>query len=174
MVGVSRDPKDFSRQLFRDLCARGYDMVPVNLRADEVEGRDSYQCLQVIRPAVEGALLMTSPQATEAVVRDCVEAGIRNVWMYRARRRWRGEPRGGCVLPEPRHSSGGRTLPIYVLAGDSFSASSARICDEADRTLSEGGVRRRHQQVVRRLDALSRRGQECPRHTGESHHTREF
>lgn len=84
MVGVSRDPKDFSRGLFRDLCARGYDVLPVNLFADEVDGHETFQCLQVIRPAVEGALLMTAPHTTEIVVRDCAEAGIRRVWMYRA------------------------------------------------------------------------------------------
>jgi len=84
MVGVSRDPKDFSRDLFRELCNRGYDVVPVNLFAEELDGRECFQCLQVIRPAVEGALLMTSPRDTEQVVRDCADAGIRRVWMYRA------------------------------------------------------------------------------------------
>jgi len=38
MVGVSRNPKDFSRGLFRDLRRRGYDMVPVNPRVSVVEG----------------------------------------------------------------------------------------------------------------------------------------
>jgi len=36
------------------------------------------------RPPVDAALLLTSPPATEAVVRDCVKAGIRRVWMHRA------------------------------------------------------------------------------------------
>ena len=84
MVGVSRDAKDFSRGLFRDLCACGYDIVPVNLFAEEVDDHEAFQCVQVIRPAVEGAWLMTSPQTTEQVVRDCAEAGIRHVWMYGA------------------------------------------------------------------------------------------
>jgi len=84
MVGVSRNPKDFSRTLFRDLCDRGYDVVPVNLFVDEIAGQESFQCLQVIRPAVQGALLMTNPHTTEQVVRDCAEAGITRVWMYRA------------------------------------------------------------------------------------------
>jgi predicted CoA-binding protein len=84
MVGVSRNPKDFSRTLFRDLCNRGYDVVPVNLFGDEFDGRESFQCLQVVQPEVQGALLMTSPSTTEAIVRDCAEAGVRRVWMYRA------------------------------------------------------------------------------------------
>ena len=48
VVGVSRNPKDFSRTLFRELRARGYDAV------------------------------------TERVVRDCDDAAVRVVWMYRA------------------------------------------------------------------------------------------
>jgi predicted CoA-binding protein len=84
MVGVSRDPKDFSRNLFREMCDRGYDMVPVNRVATEIEGRESFQCLQPVRPAVEGALIMTPAYETIRAVRDCAEAGINNVWIYRA------------------------------------------------------------------------------------------
>jgi len=37
LIGVSRDPKDFSRVLLRELCERGYDMVLVNPSADKLE-----------------------------------------------------------------------------------------------------------------------------------------
>jgi len=30
LVGVSRDPRDLSRALFRELRGRGYDVVPVH------------------------------------------------------------------------------------------------------------------------------------------------
>ncbi len=83
MVGVSRNPKDFSRMLFRELCERGYEMVPVNPSASEVEGRRSFARLQDVQPPAEGALLMTSPAETERVVRDCLAAGVRRVWMHR-------------------------------------------------------------------------------------------
>jgi uncharacterized protein len=84
MVGVSRDPNDFSRKLFREMCDRGYDMVPVNLVAEEIDGRDCFQCLQAVKPPVEGVLVMTPFYETIRVVRDCAEAGIRRVWLYRA------------------------------------------------------------------------------------------
>lgn len=84
MVGVSRDAKDFSRGLLRELCDRGYDVAPVNLCAEVIDGLKCFQSLQTVKPAVEGALLMTSPRETERVVRDCAEAGVRQVWMYRA------------------------------------------------------------------------------------------
>jgi predicted CoA-binding protein len=84
MVGASRNPKDFSRHLFREMCSRGYDMVPVNWVANEIDGRESFQCLQAVKPAVEGVLIMTPAHETIRVVRDCAEAGINRVWIYRA------------------------------------------------------------------------------------------
>jgi predicted CoA-binding protein len=84
VVGVSGKPHDFSRGLFREFCQRGYDMVPVNPNLSEVEGRICYRRLQDVAPPVDGVLLMTSPAVTEQVVRDCAEAGIHRVWMYRA------------------------------------------------------------------------------------------
>jgi len=84
MPGVSRNPSDFSAKLFEELCRRGYDMVPVNPAATDVQGRQCFARVQDIHPPVDAALLMTPPAATETVVHDCAEAGIRHVWMYRA------------------------------------------------------------------------------------------
>ena len=84
MVGLSRQPKDFSVMLFEELCRRGYDVVPVNPSASEVMGRPCFARVQDIQPAVDAALLMTSPVVTEAVVEDCAQAGVRRVWMYSA------------------------------------------------------------------------------------------
>jgi len=84
MVGVSRNPKDFSRLLFREMRNRGYDMVPVNLEADVIDGRECFHSLQAVKEGVEGALVMTPFQATLQVVEGCAAAGIRSVWIYRA------------------------------------------------------------------------------------------
>jgi len=84
VVGVSRQPKDFSLALFRELRKRGYDAVPVNPAAERIDEQPCFAQLQSVNPPVDGALLMTSPQVTETVVRDCAEAGIKRVWMYRA------------------------------------------------------------------------------------------
>jgi uncharacterized protein len=93
LVGLSRNPKHFSRMLFRDMCKRGYEMVPVNPTARELEAKRCFARLQDIEPAVEAALIMTPASDTGRVVRDCAEAGIRRVWMYRA------GGQGGSVSP---------------------------------------------------------------------------
>lgn len=84
MAGISRDPANLSVKLFQELIGRGYDVVPVNPNLREVEGRRCFGRVQDIEPPVEAVLVMTSPEVAETVVRDCAEAGVRTIWMYRA------------------------------------------------------------------------------------------
>jgi predicted CoA-binding protein len=84
VVGVSRNPKDFTRILFRELHSRGYDVVPVHPNQKEVEGVPCYAHVSEIEPPVEGALLLTNPVGTADVVQECARAGIHRIWMYRA------------------------------------------------------------------------------------------
>ena len=84
MIGASRDPKDFSSALFEELRKQGYEVIPVNPKAPAVMGERCFPRIQDVQPPVDTALLMTSADVTDAVVRDCAEAGIRRIWMYRA------------------------------------------------------------------------------------------
>jgi len=83
VVGVSRSPRDFSRLLFREFLKRGYEAVPVNPQATEVEGRRCFPRVGEISPPVQAALLITSPALTEQVARECAACGITRLWMHR-------------------------------------------------------------------------------------------
>lgn len=83
VVGVSRDGKDFSRAVLRALLERGYDAVPVNPAAAEVEGRRCHQSVADVSPPVEAALLLTPPARSAAAVADCLAAGVRRIWFHR-------------------------------------------------------------------------------------------
>ena len=50
MVGASNDPRRPSSGVFRDLRAAGYDVVPVNPNATDVDGRP---CYPTVTAAVE-------------------------------------------------------------------------------------------------------------------------
>ncbi len=108
MVGVSRKPRDFSIALFDELCRRGYEVVPVNPNAPSINGHRCFARVQDIQPPVQGALLMTSPEATEAVVADCFAAGITRVWMHRA---------GGQGAVSPKAVAFCQTRGIQVIPG---------------------------------------------------------
>ena len=84
MIGASRDPKSFSIMLFNEFCRRGYEVVPVNPKTPNVQGRTCYARVQDIQPPVEAALLLTAPQATEAALAECAKAGIHRIWIFAA------------------------------------------------------------------------------------------
>jgi predicted CoA-binding protein len=83
-VGVSHKPNDFSRALFREFRAQGYEPVPVHPRATEIEGLRCYPALADIQPPVDSALFLTSPSVTRVLAGACAAAGIKRVWMYRS------------------------------------------------------------------------------------------
>jgi predicted CoA-binding protein len=83
VVGVSRNEKDFSRAVLRELARRGVDVVPVNPALAEAEGLRCFARVQDVSPAPDAALLMTPPAQTERVLRECLAAGIRRVWLHR-------------------------------------------------------------------------------------------
>lgn len=84
VAGVSRNPKDFSRTLLREFRGRGYDAVALNPEATEIDGAPCYAHLRDVQPPVDSVLVMTSPAVTGAVVDECLETGVKRVWMYRA------------------------------------------------------------------------------------------
>lgn len=83
VIGVSHHSNDFSRTLFRELRQRGYDVVPVNPRTEEIDGQRCFARMQDVHPPVGAALVMTPAPVTETVVQDCIESGVKRVWMYR-------------------------------------------------------------------------------------------
>jgi len=84
VIGVSRNPRDFTRAMFNEFIRRGYDAVPVNPNAAEIDGRKSFARAGQIDPKVDAALIMTPATQLEAVARECAEAGIQRVWFYGA------------------------------------------------------------------------------------------
>jgi predicted CoA-binding protein len=83
VVGVSRDPRDFSRHVLGELLRRGYDAVPVNpaLADGEAEGVRARALVSELEPAPDAALVMVAG-AAEEIVRDCLRARVRRVWLH--------------------------------------------------------------------------------------------
>jgi predicted CoA-binding protein len=83
LVGFSRNPKDFSRMLDAQLREQGYEVVPVHPEAAELDGRRAFPRVGAVEPPVDAALLLVPPSQAEAVVRDCLDAGVHRVWLHR-------------------------------------------------------------------------------------------
>jgi uncharacterized protein len=83
-IGISSNPKALSRGLWHELEDRRYDVVPVARDgAIELDGKQCYGKVQDVQAPVQGALIIGKPEAMEQALRDCAEAGITNVWLYK-------------------------------------------------------------------------------------------
>ena len=82
VVGVSRSPNGAANLIYRKLRASGHTVFAVNPNATTVEGDVSYPNLKAIGQQPDGVVIVTKPAATDQVVRECAELGIKNVWMH--------------------------------------------------------------------------------------------
>ena len=84
IAGVSRQPKQFANAIYRRLLDSGFDVLPVNPNAAEVEGVRCYPDLGSIPGTIDGVVIATHPGAALDIVRQCGEKGIRRVWFHRS------------------------------------------------------------------------------------------
>lgn len=85
VTGVSRTPANHGGNIvYKRLRERGYHVFAINPNADEVEGDACYHDLKSLPEAVEAVVIGTRPETAEQTMRDCVELGIKNVWMHRS------------------------------------------------------------------------------------------
>lgn len=82
-VGLSTEERDFSRSIMNELVERGFDVVPVNPKAEQVAERPAYARIQDVPEPVQWALVMTPPDAAAEVVEDAHAAGVDHVWLHR-------------------------------------------------------------------------------------------
>lgn len=85
ITGVSRSAGNHgSNVVYQRLRDRGYTVFAVNPNTDVVEGDPSYPDLRSIPGGVDAVVIATRPERAEATVRECVDLGIKHVWMHRA------------------------------------------------------------------------------------------
>ena len=84
VAGVSRQPKQFANAIYRRLLDSGFEVLPVNPNAAEVEGVRCYPDLKSIPGAIDGVVIASHPRTALDIVRQCGEKGIRRVWFHRS------------------------------------------------------------------------------------------
>ncbi len=83
VVGVSgTSSQATANAIFKSLQGQGYEVFPVNPNTETAEGVPCYSSVKALPEKVDGVLIVTRPDVTEQVVRECVEAGIPRVWMH--------------------------------------------------------------------------------------------
>lgn len=81
VAGVSRDPKKFGQQMFKDLRKKGMDVVPVNPKADSIDGVKCYSSVSELPSDIRGVIFMTPKEETLSVAREAIAHGIQDLWI---------------------------------------------------------------------------------------------
>jgi predicted CoA-binding protein len=81
VVGASRDPRKYGYQVYKDLKNAGYEVYPVNPKAQEILGDKCYPSLENLSIKPDVVDVVVPPEVTEQVVETCKKLGIKKVWM---------------------------------------------------------------------------------------------
>ena len=86
IAGVSRDAgrHPVGNLIYDRLKRLGHDVFAVNPNVGEFAGDRCYPDVRSIPGGVDGVVIITRPETTERIVRDCAEAGVRRVWMHQS------------------------------------------------------------------------------------------
>jgi uncharacterized protein len=86
VAGVSRDKSQHpvGNPIYQRLKKTGHDVFPVNPHMQTFEGDRCYPDLKSIPGGVDAVVIITRPETTEKIVRDCGDAGVRRVWMHQS------------------------------------------------------------------------------------------
>jgi predicted CoA-binding protein len=120
LVGFSRNPADFSRMLDAQLRQRGYDVVPVHPEGGERDGRPCFPRVGAVDPPPAAALLLVPPAQAEAVVRDCLDAGVRRIWLHRGGGKGSASPEALALCASRGVVPVVNLCPMMVLPGTSW------------------------------------------------------
>ena len=84
VAGVSRNKSHHpaGNLIFRRLKSLGHEVYPVNPYMPTFEGVRCYPDLKSIPGGVDGVVIITKPETTAQIVRQCAENGVRRVWMH--------------------------------------------------------------------------------------------
>src|SRR5688500_16087502 len=85
VTGVSRKAGSHGANVvYCRLRDRGYDVFAIHPTADTVEGDPCWPSLAAVPGGVEAVVIATRPAHADATVRECIDLGIRQVWMHRS------------------------------------------------------------------------------------------
>ncbi len=82
VVGVSDKRETGCNAGYRRFKEAGYTVSAVNPRITTYEGEPCYPDLKSIPDKPDAVFILASPKVTEQIVQQCVELGIKHVWMH--------------------------------------------------------------------------------------------
>jgi predicted CoA-binding protein len=84
VAGVSRSRQQPANTILRKLRDAGFEAIPINPNADQLEGTACYPDLSSIPGTLDGVVIATHPTVSASVVAQAAEANVDRVWFHRS------------------------------------------------------------------------------------------
>ena len=81
VVGASANPDKWGHKVYMHLRNEGLDVYPINPNYEELEGAECFAHVADVLTGLDVVVTVVPSDVTEEVVEECLEAGIRRVWM---------------------------------------------------------------------------------------------
>ncbi|MCU0661130.1 MAG: CoA-binding protein [Myxococcota bacterium] len=81
VAGASTDRAKYGNKVVRAYLQQGRSVLPINPKADEVEGVRTVRSVADLPSADIGLSIVTPPAVTREVVEQALSRGIRHLWM---------------------------------------------------------------------------------------------
>jgi uncharacterized protein len=82
VVGVSDKRETGANRNYKAFKQHGYQVYAVNPHVSVFDGSPCYPDIKSIPERPEAVFLLTSPRVTDQIVQQCVDLGVKHVWMH--------------------------------------------------------------------------------------------
>ena len=82
VVGVSNQRETGANRNYKTFQQHGYRVYAINPRICTFDGSPCYPDLKSVPEKPDAVFMLTSPKVTEAIVQQCVDLGVKHVWMH--------------------------------------------------------------------------------------------
>ena len=82
VVGVSDKRETGCNMSYRKFKATGYQVYAVNPRISTFDGDPCFPDLKSLPEKPEAVFILASPKVTDLIVQQCVDLGVKHVWMH--------------------------------------------------------------------------------------------
>lgn len=82
VVGVSDKRETGCNLAYNKFKESGYQVFPVNPRISTFNGATCYPDLHSIPDKPDAVFILASPKVTDQIVQQCVDLGVKHVWMH--------------------------------------------------------------------------------------------
>ncbi len=82
VVGVSDKRETGCNSNYEKFKSTGYRVYPVNPHIQEFKGDRCYPDLKSLPEKPDAVFILANPRVTDQIVRECVDLGVKHVWMH--------------------------------------------------------------------------------------------